>query len=104
MQSLVRVTSAPYSFEYSCHLACISHTSVVVDLQVYVDSAPIAYPMEYILKFSVAFVIGGVLLVVYLWYLREHHTHRLRRLGPLCPEPQDVLHEPGNYPPEKYHS
>ena len=63
-----------------------SHCSLQVEFQLYVDNAPIAYPLEYILKFSMAIVIGLVLFVVYLWYLSEHHTFRRRRIGPLCPE------------------
>lgn len=72
-------------------------TVFLCDSQVYVDQTPIAYPMNYVLNFTMSIIIGGVLFIIYLWYFMKHHKHRIRTMGPLCQDIYDMQYETGSY-------
>ena len=63
----------------------------------YIDLTPIAYPLNYVLQFGSSIVLGTVLLVTYLWYLTNHHHHRVRRVGSHCMDIHDMAHVEGDY-------
>ena len=65
--------------------------------------APIAYPLQYVLNFMMAIILGGVFFFVYIYYLRKFHTQRVRQVGPNCPDPREITDKMCRHPPNTLH-
>ncbi|XP_077863810.1 cation channel sperm-associated auxiliary subunit beta-like [Saccoglossus kowalevskii] len=63
-----------------------SYCQLEDEFQVFLDGAVLPYPLQMIVIITMSVVIGGALFVIYLWYLHNHHTHRVRKIGSRCQE------------------
>ncbi|XP_014667657.1 PREDICTED: cation channel sperm-associated protein subunit beta-like [Priapulus caudatus] len=71
----------------------LSYCSLQDEFQIYVDDAPLPYPLQFLINSFVAILIGGVLFVVYLWYLNKHHVTRVRKAGSRCQDLHAIAHD-----------
>lgn len=54
-------------------------------MQIYVTTAHLQYPIPYVINFSVALLLGGILFILALWYLSKHqYTTAIPATGSKC--------------------
>ncbi|XP_033102127.1 cation channel sperm-associated protein subunit beta-like [Anneissia japonica] len=63
------------------------------EFQVYVHLAPLPNPAPLVIIALTSIIIGGIIFVIYLFYLNRHFNYRPRKHGSQCWHPHHVQHQ-----------